>query len=267
MTRHAQDTRRDPVRTLAGVAIVLVALLGVAALVLSALVARDQDTAATAAQVPAPAATRPAPSAAALSSVPPAEDPAAAGVAGLPDPDWVARTALAGTVPPRALTAYAGAALQLAQEDPGCGLGWNTLAAIGSVESGHGHTSGSVIDARGDVSPPVVGVPIDGAGVRQIADTDGGRLDGDTRWDRAVGPMQFIPGTWAAHQADGNGDGQADPQNIDDAALAAARYLCTGDRDLTREPDWIAAVAAYNDDVAYNNAVARAANDYAALQP
>ena len=266
MTRHAPDTRRDPVRTLAGVAIVLVALLGLAAVVLSALVARDQDTAA-AAQVPAPAATQPAPGPAAPSSAPPAVDPAAAGVAALPDPDWVARTALAGNVPPRALTAYAGAALQLAQEDPGCGLGWNTLAAIGSVESGHGSTSGAVIDARGDVRPPVVGVPLDGAGVRAVADTDGGRLDGDPRWDRAVGPMQFIPGTWAAHQADGNGDGQADPQNVDDAALAAARYLCDGDRDLTVEADWIAAVGAYNDDVAYNNAVALAAGEYAALQP
>ena len=265
MTRHAPAARRDPVRTLAGVAIALVALLGVAALALSVLVARDQDTAAAAAQAPAPAATQPAPRAAAPSA--PAPMPTSIGIAALPDPDWVARTALLGDLPPRALTSYAGAALQLAQEDPGCRLGWNTLAAIGAVESGHGSTAGSAIDAGGLVSPPVVGVPLDGAGVRAVPDTDGGRLDGDPRWDRAVGPMQFIPGTWAAHQADGDGDGRADPHHLDDAALAAARYLCAGERDMTVEADWIAAVAAYNDDVDYNNAVAEAATGYAALQP
>ena len=38
--------------------------------------------------------------------------------------------------------------------------------------------------------------------------------------------MQFIPSTWRTWQTDGDGDGVADPNDIDDAALAAAGYLC-----------------------------------------
>ena len=46
--------------------------------------------------------------------------------------------------------------------------------------------------------------------------------------DRAVGPMQFLPASWARYGADGNGDGVRDPHQLDDAALAAAAYLCAG---------------------------------------
>ncbi len=45
-------------------------------------------------------------------------------------------------------------------------------------------------------------------------------------YDRAVGPMQFLPGTWGRWGSDGDRDGVSDPQDVDDAALAAARYLC-----------------------------------------
>jgi membrane-bound lytic murein transglycosylase B len=38
--------------------------------------------------------------------------------------------------------------------------------------------------------------------------------------------MQFIPSTWNVWQADGNADGISDPNNVFDASLAAARYLC-----------------------------------------
>jgi len=37
--------------------------------------------------------------------------------------------------------------------------------------------------------------------------------------------MQFIPSTWQLAGRDGNGDGTADPFNIDDAALSAATCL------------------------------------------
>ena len=39
-------------------------------------------------------------------------------------------------------------------------------------------------------------------------DTDGGELDKDTVYDRAVGPMQFIPSTWAVVKVDADGDGE-----------------------------------------------------------
>ena len=143
------------------------------------------------------------------------------------DQAWLARTAAATGIPARALLAYAAANLQLRAEQPACALGWNTLAAIGLAESGHGTHGGSSIDADGVARPAILGIRLDGSqGTAAIRDTDNGVLDGDPVWDRAVGPMQFIPSTWAMDGADGNGDGIKDPQNIDDASLAAARYLC-----------------------------------------
>lgn len=199
----------------------------------------------------------------------PAQDDAAAtpraGIADLPDQAWITDMAARSRIPPRALRAYAGASMRMAVEQPGCGLGWNTLAGIGFVESEHGTFGGSRIHDDGWTRPGVIGIPLDGTRSMAIRDTDGGALDGDTVWDRAVGPMQFIPSTWAQWGADGDGDGVADPQHIDDAALAAARYLCAAGGDLTDPGRWIAAVAAYNDTVEYNNRVAEAAAHYASL--
>ena len=42
----------------------------------------------------------------------------------------------------------------------------------------------------------------------------------------AVGPMQFLPATWAAYGADGDGDGSIDIMNPVDAVHGAARLLC-----------------------------------------
>jgi hypothetical protein len=125
-----------------------------------------------------------------------------------------------------------------------CHLPVTLLAAIGEVESSS--LRGRSLDARHDVVPPVIGPALSGNGFAAIRDTDGGRLDGDPVWDHAVGPMQFIPGTWRAWGADGNGDGVADPQNIEDATLTAARYLCAGGRDLSRAADLAQAVLSYN---------------------
>lgn len=189
---------------------------------------------------------------------------APAGIAGEADAAWVARVASRTGIPPRALAAYAGASLVLAREQPGCGVSWATLAAIGRVETGHGTHGGSAIDADGVARPRIVGPPLSGGDTLVVRDTDGGALDGDDRWDRAVGPMQFIPETWRAVGRDGSGDGVADINQIDDAALSAGVYLCRAGGDLTTTQGWIDAVHAYNPNVAYNNRVAAAADRYAA---
>lgn len=126
-----------------------------------------------------------------------------------------------------ALDAYWRAAAAMSLLDQGCGMTWWVLAGIGRTESGHGTEGGSSVGVDGSVTPPVLGPPLDGTTRWAVVhDTDGGALDGDPLFDRAVGPMQFLPGTWKAFARDGNGDGRADPNNIYDAAMGAAAYLC-----------------------------------------
>ncbi|WP_153143266.1 lytic transglycosylase domain-containing protein [Nesterenkonia halophila] len=191
----------------------------------------------------------------------------AAPLAELPDADWLAEVAADTGIPERPLAAYAGASLHLAESRPDCRIGWTTLAGIGRVESVHGSHGGSQIAEDGTVRPEIIGIPLDGRpGTREIVDTDGGELDGDDVWDRAVGPMQFIPTTWERRGRDGNRDGVADPQQYDDAALAAAGHLCAHGGDLTEDSGWNAAVAAYNQSDNYARSVAGWAEDYAAAR-
>jgi membrane-bound lytic murein transglycosylase B len=179
------------------------------------------------------------------------------------DATWSSRTAAATGIPERALRAYASAALTLKAEQPACGLGWNTLAGIGAIESAHGTHSGGHLDDAGYPQPAIRGIPLDGSASAAIADTDRGRWDGDATWDRAVGPLQFIPATWQRWGADGNGDGVADPDQIDDAALAAGRYLCAAG-EMTSAVGWRRAIFSYNHLDSYVDDVAAAANTYAA---
>jgi len=197
----------------------------------------------------------------------PARTTAGAGSTGIVDRvdhDWATTTATRLGIPERAMLAYAGAALATAESQPGCGIAWNTLAAIGSVESGHGTIFGGTLGADGRATPPIVGPALTGTEFDAITDTDHGALDGDTHWDRAVGPLQFIPSTWERWGADGNGDGVADPQQIDDAALAAANYLCHRGRDLRVEADWVAAIGSYNGAASYLAKIVHAADTFAA---
>ncbi|MGH3978746.1 MAG: lytic transglycosylase domain-containing protein [Pseudonocardiaceae bacterium] len=198
----------------------------------------------------------------------PQPEPEPAPAPAAPDPQqlferWAAETAATTGVPERALWAYGNAHAVLAEIQPGCRLTWITLAGVARIESNHGRFRGRTLSADGVPSSPIIGVPLNGApSVRAIGDTDGGALDGDPVWDRAVGPFQFIPSTWARWRSDGNGDGVGDPQNIDDSALAAARYLCAGGRDIATGEGWLAAVLSYNRSVAYAHDVYTAAASY-----
>ncbi len=82
---------------------------------------------------------------------------------------------------------------------------WYVLAAVGKVESDHGQNMG----------PSSAG---------------------------AIGPMQFLPSTWVQYGVDGNGDGEANIMDPEDAILAAASYLVAGGA----PEDWYAALYTYN---------------------
>lgn len=177
---------------------------------------------------------------------------------------WAERAEPVVGVPSRALLAYGRAELAMRAAQPECGLSWATLAAIGRIESNHGRYGGAVLQPNGLPSEPIIGVPLDGSpGVEAISDTDNGYYDGDPVHDRAVGPMQFIPTTWAQWASDGNGDGRGNPQQIDDAALAAARYLCAGDRNMDTAQGWWQGILSYNQSTEYAKKVFGLAETYA----
>ena len=179
---------------------------------------------------------------------------------------WVATVAHATGIPAVALRAYADASLTIGVEQPGCRLGWSTLAAIGGIESGHGTHGGSVLREDGTTTDPILGPALDGrAGFAAIRATpESTAWHGDATWDHAVGPMQMLPSTWSRWRADGDGDGVDDPNDIDDAALGAARYLCASGADLTGATGWHDAVFSYNHSEQYVADVLGAANRYAA---
>lgn len=179
------------------------------------------------------------------------------------DPAWVQQVSASADIPPRMLRAYAGASIAIAAEQPTCNLGWNTLAAIGRIESNDGRYGGAAVSESGYSDRRIVGPELSGGSFAAIRDTDRGLWDGDSTWDRAVGPFQFIPQTWAQWGADGNGDGLTEPAQVDDAALAAARYLCHAG-DLSDPTAWRAAIFSYNHSDTYVDDVAAMANQFAA---
>ena len=164
----------------------------------------------------------------------------------------IVSTSSASAIPSAALAAYQRAETVINKADQTCHLPWQLLAAIGRVESNHGRADGNQLSAAGVAQPGIFGPALNGrAHTSQIVDTDAGHYDGDTQFDRAVGPMQFIPSTWSTVGVDADGDGKRDPQDINDAALAGAVYLCSGTDDLSSSAGQSAAVHRYNHSASY----------------
>lgn len=162
-----------------------------------------------------------------------------------------------------ALDAYWRAQRTLALLSPRCGVPWWVLAGIGKVESRHGTYRGSSLAVDGMVDPPIYGPYLDGShtAFAIVPDTDRGLLDGTASTDRAVGPMQFLPGTWRIVGTDGDGDGMADPQNLFDAAVSAGVYLCrSGPLDV--EPRLRGALLTYNRSNPYVDSVLAIGRSY-----
>jgi Transglycosylase SLT domain len=164
-------------------------------------------------------------------------------------------------IPGTMLDAYMQAADQMAVAQPGCNLDWALIASIGRIESNHARNGR--LDDEGNTTPNILGPVLNGGGFAAIRDTDGGALDGDNRWDRAVGAMQFIPSTWQGYAADGNEDGVKSPHNVYDATLAAGKYLCSGGMDMLKPQDRAAAVFRYNHSDSYVATVLLWADAYA----
>ncbi|WP_018598980.1 lytic transglycosylase domain-containing protein [Mycobacterium sp. 155] len=165
-----------------------------------------------------------------------------------PPPAIVVNSPGALGIPSIALAAYRNADRMMAAAVPGCGVSWNLLAGIGRIESGH--ANGGATDIRGTAVRPIYGPTLDGTlpGNEIIVQSaQAGRIT----YARAMGPMQFLPGTWARFASDADGDGKADVQNVFDASLAAARYLCAGGLNLRNSAQVMTAILRYNNSVAY----------------
>jgi membrane-bound lytic murein transglycosylase B len=106
------------------------------------------------------------------------------------------------------------------------GLSWTVLAAIGQVESGHGRNP-------------------------------------STSSSGAMGPMQFMPGTFAAYSVDGDHDGTASVMDPSDAIFTAAHYLCADGAGYG--PGALgSAILHYNHAIWYEQMVLKLAGMYAA---
>jgi len=161
----------------------------------------------------------------------------------------------------RALDAYFNAEAWMTQSQPECGITWQTIGAIGLVESRHGTHAGNRLLPDGRTQYQIIGATLDGTSIDNfgeavsvVTDTDGGAYDGDPIHDRAIGPMQFIPETWRQWSVDADGDGRRDPNDMDDAAVATARYLCANGQ-IKSTAAWDAAIYTYNQSTSYVDSI------------
>ena len=175
----------------------------------------------------------------------------------------------ATSIPRVALIAYVNAAARQQKVTGYCNLNWSTLAAIGYIESDHAKSGGSASPTwNGIANPRILGPELNGTnGYASIPDTDHGVLDGDMAYDRAVGPMQFLPSTWQEYAVSATPGRLPDPENIFDATEAAARYLCADGLDLRVPANLVAAIYGYNHSLTYVDNVITVAGSYAGANP
>lgn len=132
-------------------------------------------------------------------------------------------------IPRIVLEAYQHAAEVFATTDPACKISWQDLAALGRIESGNAQHGSTRLAADGETTPPILGPPLDGTAGNQALAKPAGLAydDGSGPWERAVGPMQFLPTTWAVYGMVGIADHTVpDPNNAFDASMGAANVLC-----------------------------------------
>jgi len=172
----------------------------------------------------------------------------AASTVSAPPPSAVVNSPGSLRIPAVVLSAYRNAERMMASAYPTCGVSWNLLAGIGRIESLH--ANGGATDTHGTAVRPIYGPTLDGTlpGNEIIVQS---RASDRVTYARAMGPMQFLPGTWSRYASDGDGDGKADVQNVYDASLAAARYLCSGGLNLRDPSQVMAAILRYNNSIAY----------------
>ncbi|MFD8396687.1 hypothetical protein ACFV2N_48015 [Streptomyces sp. NPDC059680] len=168
-------------------------------------------------------------------------------------------------IPTLPLMAYRRAAYEQAIRTPGCHLPWTLLAAIGKIESNHAR-NGALTD-EGFTASPILGPVLNGRPFAALHDSDQGKFDGNTTWDRAVGPMQFIPSTWKRWGITTRPTHVADPNNIFDASTSAAAYLCANNRDLNDPLQLNQAILSYNPSQKYLHDVLALNSAYVSGQP
>ncbi|WP_121894619.1 transglycosylase SLT domain-containing protein [Streptomyces shenzhenensis] len=229
--------------------------------------AQQPDSAAPAPSDPPTGAPGPAPEKPAADDDDEESAPARAGAVPVTDPADAAHAGL----PALALEAYQRAADEQAIRTPGCHLPWTLLAAIGQVESHHARNG--ALTSEGFTTSRILGPVLNGGLFAALPDSDRGTYDGDTTWDRAVGPMQFIPSTWKRWGTTTRPTLDADPNNIFDATTTAAAYLCADNRDLNDPQQLNRAILSYNPseiyvrDVLAWNAAYASGHSVAALPP